>query len=87
MPCLPRSWVVGALILIGPIKSLFQTINRYEPENFSYPFAEIVRIANVSAVGDMAVGLIDNPNREVMDVKITLVRELYSRFFFQVRKV
>ena len=35
-------------------------------------FAETVRIANISAVGDVAVGVIGTPNREVMDVKNTL---------------
>ena len=32
--------VIGAVILIETIKSLFQISNRYEPDNLSYPYTK-----------------------------------------------
>jgi hypothetical protein len=40
-----------------------------------------LRIANISAVGDVAVGLIGNSNREVMDVKNTLSKGILFTVF------
>ena len=44
-------------------------------------FAKTLRIANISAVGDVAVGLIGNSNREVMDVKNTLSQGILFTVF------
>jgi hypothetical protein len=40
-----------------------------------------LRIANISAVGDVAVGLIGNSKREVMDVKNTLSKGILFTVF------
>jgi hypothetical protein len=46
-----------------------------------------LRIANISAVGDVSVGLIGNSNREVMDVKNTLSKEILFTVFLPCKEI
>jgi hypothetical protein len=46
-----------------------------------------LRIANISAVGDVAVGLIGNSNREVMDVKNNLSKVILFTVFLPGQEI